>query len=383
MKIKTKRKIKRKFVNILLLISSLILTIIFSEIIIRIFFPQKLTFNVSQWDQYVGFTNIPNIEGSSEMEDFKMLVKINSHGLRDREYEYKKQPDTLRMGVFGDSFTFGEGVQNNEAYPKYLEKLFQTNKDIKRSRVNIEVINFGIGKTGTSHQLAFYQKEGKKYNLDIVIIGFLSGNDFEDNWGGVFFLEDNELVHNPTTYSSIRRIQKLVYHIPFYKWASLHSHFVNLLRKTATKYDDRIRTRAANDLQSDDSPSNATSNIKKIQLTWKIIEKFKKETKINNNDLFIVNLPEKHQKVLSHYNSQEEIPVYIKMCDRLLDIIKDHNIGLLDLVPVFSKLPTSPYYFRHDGHMTRFGHHVIASSIYEFILSDIFMLISEKKENKP
>ena len=119
MKIKTKKKIKRNIVNILLLISSLIFSIIFCEIIIRIFFPQNLLFNVSQWDQYVGFTNIPNIEGFFKKEDFKMRIKINSHGLRDREYEYQKRPDTLRIGVFGDSFTFGEGVQNNETYSKY------------------------------------------------------------------------------------------------------------------------------------------------------------------------------------------------------------------------------------------------------------------------
>jgi len=380
MKIKTKKKIKRKFVNILLLISSLIFSIIVGEIVIRIFFPQKLSFNVSQWDQYVGFTNIPNVEGFSKKEDYKMHVKINSHGLRDREYEYQKRQDTLRMGVFGDSFTFGEGVQNNETYPKYLDNLFQTNKNIKRLGFNIEVINFGIGKTGTSHQLAFYQKEGKKYNLDIVIIGFISGNDFEDNWGGVFLLKNNELIHNPTAYSSIRKIQKIVYHIPFYKWVSMHSHLVNLFRKAATIYDDRIRTQTAKNLQADDYPLNDASYInKKVHLTWKLIEKFKKETKFNNSDLLLVNLPNKHQKVISLYNSNEGIPVNVKMCDKLLKIIKDHNIKVLDLVPVFSKLPTLPYYFIHDGHMTRSGHQIIASSIYEFILPDIFLLISEKK----
>lgn len=383
MKITTKKKIQGKIIKISLIIFSLIFSIIFCEIIVRIFFPQKLLFNISQWDQYVGFTNIPNIEGYSETEDFKMHMKINSHGLRDREYEYHKPLNTLRLGVFGDSFTFGEGVQNNETYPKYLENLFQMNKNIKNLGVDVEVLNFGIGKTGTSHQLAFYQKEGQKYNLDIVIIGFFSGNDFEDNWGGVFYLKNNELVHNPTAYSSIRKIQKIVYHIPFYRWASTHSHLVNLLRKTATIYDDQIRTQEAKNSNVNNHASDSSSNInEKIQLTWRLLEKFKNETKCNNSDLLLANFPHRHQKILSHYSYKEEIPINVKMCDKLLKIIKDHNIMLLDLVPVFSKLPTSPYYFEHDNHMTRLGHQIIASSIYKFILPDIFFLISQKKSLK-
>ena len=43
--------------------------------IVRIFYPQKLRFNVSQWDNYVGFVNIPNIEGYTKTEEFNIFVK--------------------------------------------------------------------------------------------------------------------------------------------------------------------------------------------------------------------------------------------------------------------------------------------------------------------
>jgi hypothetical protein len=87
-------------------------------------------------------------------------------------------------GLFGDSFTFGEGVQNHESYPKILEELLNRTRSPHSQAKAIEVLNFGIGKTGTSHQLAFYQKEGAKYQLDLVIVSFFCGNDFSDNWSG-------------------------------------------------------------------------------------------------------------------------------------------------------------------------------------------------------
>ncbi len=245
MKIKVNQGPKNRLINVLLLLFSIVISLVLGEISVRIFSPQELRFNISQWDKYVGFNNIPNIEGYTERPEFKMFVKINSHGLRDREYPYQKPPNTVRIGVFGDSYTFGEGVQNDETYAKRLENMFRTNSDLKRLGINVEVLNFGIGKTGTSHQLALYQKEGKKYNLDIVILGFLSRNDFDDNWSGVFYLRNDELIHNPAAYSTVRRMQKIVYYIPFYKWASTHSHLVNLFRKIATIYDDRRRIQAA------------------------------------------------------------------------------------------------------------------------------------------
>ena len=151
--------------NAALFLVSIILTLLISEVMVRMLLPQDLRLNFSQWDEYVGFVNIPGIEGTTVHTDYRMKVQINSHGLRDREIDYKKkESNTYRIGVFGDSFTFGEGVQNNETYPKVLESLLNADKQLSVSGTRIEVLNFGIGKAGTSHQYAFYRKEGKKYD---------------------------------------------------------------------------------------------------------------------------------------------------------------------------------------------------------------------------
>ena len=151
--------IKSWLQNIFLIAVSLCFALLLGEVVARIFFPQDLRFNVTQWDEYTGFWHIPNIEGITKHRDYLMKVKINSKGLRAREYEYVKSANTIRIAVFGDSFTFGEGVQNDETYPAQLEKLFKANRSINSQGRKVEVINFGVGKTGTSHQYALYKKE--------------------------------------------------------------------------------------------------------------------------------------------------------------------------------------------------------------------------------
>lgn len=359
------------FITVLLVAASVAISLIFGEIIVRIVSPQKLLLNVTQWDPYVGFVHIPNYEGYSATEDFQVRIRINSNGLRDQEYDYSKPPDIIRIGVFGDSFTFGEGVQNDEPYPKILEQLFRRDERLRQSGVKVEVINFGIGKTGTAHQYAFYQKEGKKYSLDHVILGFLSGNDFTDNWGGVFTLSNDRLIHNATGYSSVRRIQRIVYRIPFYRWLATHSHLVNLLRKAVTLYDDRARMQQAATLQGEVGSAKPDLELQMCNLTLRIIEEFRKEALQNHSSFLIVHLPERGQKTITRYSNGELIPRYVVLWDALKGSLIERNFDVLDLVPVFSRLPKSRYYFEHDGHMTKWGHQVIAANVYEVVLPEI------------
>jgi lysophospholipase L1-like esterase len=359
---------KTRLGNLALVIVSLAIALLLAEFIVRTFYPQRLYFNVSQWDPYVGFTMIPGIEGYSKTDEFEMHIKINSRGLRDREIAYRKPDNTYRIGIFGDSFTFGEGVQNDEAFPKVLERLFAGDGEHVGRAPNIEVINFGIGKTATSHQLAFYRKEGQKYDLDMVIVAFLSGNDFGGNWGSVFYLEDDELVHNPTAYSSIRKIQKFVYSIPFYRWLAQNSHVVNLARKYATIYDDRRRTRQGAKKVTPDQQSDIQE--RQVYLTFRLFEQFRDEAEADGSRFLVVNLPAKGQKPPAGY-ARETAPPYVYQCAKLLPQLESAGIRVLNLVQVFADLPAEKYYFLQDGHMNAEGNERLAEEIYKDIRAEL------------
>lgn len=367
--------------NLVLLVGASLVSLLGGEALIRYCCPQKLAFNISQWDPHVGFSNIPNIEGYSETQDYQMHVKINSRGLRDREYDYVKPPHTVRIGIFGDSFTFGEGVQDNESYPKKLEELLRRDPRIVQAGINVDVINFGLGKTGTSHQLALYQKEGAKYQLDVVIVGFLAGNDFDDNWGGVFFLQNNTLVHNPTAYSSIRKTQSVVISIPLYKWAAMHSHLINLLRKAATIIDDKIRTQNTS-TRNAMVKSEADIESGKYLLALRLFEEFQREASQHNSRFLVVNLPGKLQAGVAGYDGGTLVPPYISNCALLLSSLKERGIALIDLVPVFVTLPAiEKHYFANDGHMTVLGHQAIANHVYARLIPEIMEYVQVVSPN--
>ena len=49
--------------------------------------------------------------------------QINSKGLRDYEYSYRKSGNAFRVICLGDSITFGQGVTLEDTYIKQLEEL--------------------------------------------------------------------------------------------------------------------------------------------------------------------------------------------------------------------------------------------------------------------
>lgn len=234
------------------------------------------------------------------------------------------------------------------------------------------MLNFGLGKTGTSHQLAWYQKEGRKYHLDYVILGFLAANDFGDNWGGVFSLSGDRLVHNPTAYSSIRKIQAIVNMIPFYKWLAGNSHLVNLMRKTATIIDDKLRrARTMGQHLDNESPQKQSTQDHKqdlYNLSLQLVKELRNEVLQDNSQFIFVNIAAKNQKPLGEYSVQDDVKLYVRLDDMLLKDLRRLDVVVVDLVPMFAQLPVSEYYFEHDGHLNPHGHQKVAQIIFEAIL---------------
>ena len=367
----------------ILIIFSFAAALILGEFFLRIFYPQRLYYNISQWDPDTGFTLIPGIVSEQIHPEYRMQIQINSRGLREREYTIEKPLTVLRVGIFGDSFTFGEGVNANETFPKVLEKLLNKDLTIRNSGCGVEVLNFGIGKTGTSHQLAWYLKEGVLYDLDIVVLAFLAANDFGDNLRGVYKIHNGELVHDAASYSSIRKIQAVVYKIPGYRWLAEHSHLVNLARVVTTSLNDRSRTVQAGINSEDLSDRNMRQESAK-ELTLRLVEEFKSEAESRQSHFLMTSLPARGQRPLAEYANPENAKPYIHQLDFLQTEIETHDIPYLDLVPVFASLDAGPpYYYVDDGHMQPAGLAVIAEHLNITLLPSVRESIIQRNACQP
>ena len=134
-------------VKIILVITSLLLTFIALEIVLRI---TKIEYPILQtYDVNRGFALRPNASGWWTREG-NAFVKINSDGLRDTEHLKIKENNILRIALLGDSFAEARAIKLEKTFWSLLEKKLNSCKNNKE--IKIEIINFGVTEYGTTQQ---------------------------------------------------------------------------------------------------------------------------------------------------------------------------------------------------------------------------------------
>ena len=149
--------------NILLLFIVLLVGFVVLEIIVRVFwnepgyaYPPELFIP----DNNTGYKYAPNFVGSFVSTSYgNVPIVINSKGLRDREYTYEKPKGVTRIVALGDSVSFGAGVPMEKTY----WWLYEENS-------SIEVVNGGVNGYEFDQEVAWYKKEGYKYDPDVVVV---------------------------------------------------------------------------------------------------------------------------------------------------------------------------------------------------------------------
>ncbi len=97
------------------------------------------------------------------------IIKINSHGFRDYEFTKEKPPNTFRIIVVGDSVTFGWRQKLEDTYPKVIERKL---REALGSKINIEVLNFGVGGYNAEQEAELIKTKVLEFNPDLILIGF-------------------------------------------------------------------------------------------------------------------------------------------------------------------------------------------------------------------
>jgi hypothetical protein len=123
----------------------------------------SMQFSFDQWSPTLGWKPRPNVHDAQAFGG--KLLTTNARGLRgSRNYAYEKPEGVFRIVVLGDSFTFGEEVGDDDAYPHQLEARLP----------GVEVINLGVHGYGHDQMLLYLKEEGLRYHPDLVLLGFIS-----------------------------------------------------------------------------------------------------------------------------------------------------------------------------------------------------------------
>jgi lysophospholipase L1-like esterase len=99
----------------------------------------------------------------------------NSRGYRDDEHALAKPPGTRRLLALGDSFTWGVGVEFEDAWPQRLQRMLA-----RRSGGRWEAVSLARPGMNTVEQAEQLEAEALAYAPDVVVLGYCL-NDSEDD----------------------------------------------------------------------------------------------------------------------------------------------------------------------------------------------------------
>ena len=112
--------------------------------------------------------------------------EINSFGFRGAEFSEEKPSNTYRIFIVGGSTVFGDGVENHNTIPSFLQNFYSNDEfdNIKQ----VEVINAGINGGISKHEADLIKNKLSKMSPDLVIVydGWNDskvGNYGHANWG--------------------------------------------------------------------------------------------------------------------------------------------------------------------------------------------------------
>jgi hypothetical protein len=161
---------------------ALLLGAVLAEFMIRLAAPQVTMFPryVTSSDYEIEMARSAVIRhGQGRLWDF--TYRTNEIGRRGAYVAPEQLTGKAVVTVLGDSFSFGIGVEDDEAFPAQLGRLLGG---------GWHVVNGGMSGWGLDSQIKWYYAVGAPYRPEAVVLQF-TGNDPYDSGTGVTTLEDD------------------------------------------------------------------------------------------------------------------------------------------------------------------------------------------------
>jgi len=332
------------------------------------------------YDPELGWVRKPNTSHEEVGKDGKTVWHIDNNG--DRKNPYYKIGNS-QISCYGDSFTFGRQVNDNETWEYYLSQLIQSN-----------VKNFGVGNYGVDQALLRLKREFTKNRTDFVIMGVVPdtisrivsvwkhyyeyGNTF--GFKPRFKIEENKLVlinniineeskfHNYEDYLDEIKKNDFFYKNKFKKEILFFPYSISILKNF--KRNIRIIFRVYKN-------KSALEIIMKRNLEWRIklyknkniilllemiIDEFVNYSKQEKFHPVFIFLPQKNDILFikNNFHFYNEIVKRLENKPNLIYIdIMENFLNYEKLNELFSE------YSQYGGHYSKIGNEFIAKLIFD------------------
>jgi lysophospholipase L1-like esterase len=337
-----------------------------------------------EFDPDLGWRHIPGAAGEMVTPEFELGMAINGDGLRDREYPRERIPDSWRLLAFGDSFVEGWGVPLGNSVSKRLEAELKKQSGGRQ----VEVVNFGVAGYGTDQELLFFEKLGRLYRPDDVLI-FFYGNDLWNN--GVrrgigaergykpYFRLDREgqlklagvpVRRSPQWDSEWHARQPWQFRLE--RYLRRHWHLFALLRKAMVgeEVNGKQRQQFYEGLYGRD-PAGAMRPL--WELTGNLLNAFINRVERAGANPLVIYVPSIVQIEEEDWRTKRELFGLVGEFDldkpnkRLAAFAEQYGFRFLDLAPVFKERAQTETLFLRDSHWNEAGHALAGERIAAFL----------------
>jgi hypothetical protein len=328
---------------------------------------------------------------TQEDREFVVPVEINREGLRDVEHQYAKPAGVFRILVLGDSFVEAMHVPLASTFPRLLERQL----DARRTAPRVEVISAGVSGYGTASELLYFEREGKRYQPDVVLLAFYPGNDVMNN---SHILEDTlKPVYGPDG-----TLQKVMGDAPRQRetgWRGLlarsaayhyfrqllllrHPQLAHTLIAHGLLRREALRTKPQRDGIPVDYGVYATAVPPEWQDAWNrtewLLVQLQHVVDANGARLAVAVISSRDQVYPQWW--EEVVAQHPPMRGRGWDLdapqrrvetwCAEHGVPCVALSPLLRAAATrsaEPLHFHHDGHWSAAGHRLAASVLADFL----------------
>jgi len=363
-------------INAMLVMLSIALAFFLGEWLVRTFAPQQLSVPLGATVDGI-ISQRPNIHGRYAVPGvFDTTVTINSQRLRsETEYVFEPPAEVTRIAVLGDSFTFGIGANDAETYPAQLERML-------RETLRVQVINAGVGGTGTGEQARRFDLLVKQFHPHIVVLTAISNDVDDDLDRGLFVLSSSGEVR-PRPLEELaaadrraRTTRDIVGGLPGYSLLSQHSHLLNLTRDAINATVVGARRAEASRAAAVAQNPNLEERYRSYGLPLMAGEVLwlKKRVQQSGAQFVVVFIPQREAVYPSAAPWAKEVRWKTGAIVELLQrVCSENQIPFKDLTPrlreLSRKAPQPLYYEERDTHPAPTGYRAIAEEVAELLLA--------------
>lgn len=317
------------------------------------------------------FTYVGYRPGSPE--EFRTPIRMNALGFRDRDYPAQRpRPGTFRVLVLGDSYVAAMEVGERQAFHKLLEERLNAADPLGRG--SYEVIALGQGNRAQAAQLGWLREYGPRYTPDLVLLVFFCGNDVMENSRATF-----ERARRYATFQlKVVAPRKLAFYRRLFRFRGSRLNGFVAERATALYasrmylfHDDVTREQ----LQSPDAGVYDVPPRPEWLEAWRttagLLGQIRDES-ARQGATFALAVISGPQVIAEE--SQERLRrggagIDLQQPERwVVDWAAANGVSALSLGPALRAADPGKVFWRHDAHLTPFGHQVAADALYPYIV---------------